>query len=67
MDPERADGPRGRAMIRGFADIGAGTFVSRLSGFAREVVTAAFFGAGTSMDIFVAAFTIPNLLCRVLG
>jgi len=41
--------------------------VSRLTGFAREVVTAAFFGAGTSMDIFVAAFTIPNLLCRILG
>ncbi|MCK4410272.1 MAG: murein biosynthesis integral membrane protein MurJ, partial [Candidatus Eisenbacteria sp.] len=36
-------------------------------GFAREVVTAALFGAGTSMDIFVAAFTIPNLLCRILG
>jgi putative peptidoglycan lipid II flippase len=38
-----------------------------VSGFAREVVTAAVFGAGTSMDIFVAAFTIPNLLCRILG
>ena len=25
------------------------------------------FGAGTAMDIFVAAFTIPNLLCRILG
>lgn len=57
----------GRAMVRGFASIGAGTLVSRLSGFAREVVTAAVFGAGTAMDIFVAAFTIPNLLCRVLG
>ncbi len=58
--------PRG-GIIRGFAQIGAGTLVSRVSGFAREVVTAAFFGAGTSMDIFVAAFTIPNLLCRTLG
>ncbi len=54
-------------MLRGFASIGAGTLVSRLSGFAREVVTAALFGAGIEMDIFVAAFTIPNLLCRVLG
>lgn len=58
---------RGRAVVRGFANIGLGTLVSRLSGFAREVVTAALFGAGTSMDIFVAAFTIPNLLCRILG
>ena len=56
-----------RGLLRGFANIGAGTLVSRLSGFAREVVTAAFFGAGMEMDIFVAAFTIPNLLCRVLG
>jgi len=56
-----------RDALRGFAHIGAGTLVSRLSGFAREVTTAAFFGAGTAMDVFVAAFTIPNLLCRILG
>lgn len=56
-----------RGILRGFADIGIGTTVSRLSGFAREVLTATIFGAGTAMDIFVAAFTIPNLLCRVLG
>lgn len=67
MDPERHSSLRGHEMIRGFTDIGVGTLVSRLSGFGREVVTAAFFGAGTAMDIFVAAFTIPNLLCRVLG
>jgi putative peptidoglycan lipid II flippase len=56
-----------RHLVRGFATIGAGTFVSRVSGFAREVVTAALFGVGTSMDIFVAAFTIPNLLLRIFG
>lgn len=56
-----------RSMVSGFASIGVGTFVSRVSGFVREMVTAAMFGAGTEMDIFVAAFTIPNLLCRVLG
>lgn len=60
--------PRGTGgVLRGFAHIGLGTFVSRLSGFAREVVTAAVFGAGTGMDVFVAAYTIPNLLCRILG
>jgi putative peptidoglycan lipid II flippase len=64
---DSASAARGRSIVRGFAHIGIGTFVSRLSGFAREVVTAAFFGAGTSMDIFVAAFRIPNLLCRILG
>jgi putative peptidoglycan lipid II flippase len=54
-------------MVMGFASIGAGTLASRLSGFAREVATAAFFGAGTGMDVFVAAFTIPNLFCRIFG
>ncbi len=58
---------RDSGIVRGFRDIGLGTLVSRVSGFAREIVTAAVFGAGTSMDIFVAAFTIPNLVCRVLG
>ncbi len=62
---DRPDGARG--LLRGFASIGLGTVVSRVSGFAREVLTAAFYGAGREMDIFVAAFTIPNLLCRVLG
>ena len=65
--PEAKRTSNGSDIVRGFAHIGTGTLVSRVSGFAREVVTAAFFGAGTSMDIFVAAFTIPNLLCRILG
>lgn len=62
-----AESAHDRGMVRGFASIGAGTLVSRLSGFAREVATAALFGAGTAMDIFVAAFTIPNLFCRIFG
>ncbi len=65
--PEAERTSSGRDIVRGFAQIGTGTLISRVSGFAREVVTAALFGAGTSMDIFVAAFTIPNLLCRILG
>jgi len=64
---EPTGGGRTGGIVRGFTDIGVGTLVSRISGFAREIVTAAVFGAGTSMDIFVAAFTIPNLVCRVLG
>ena len=67
MSQATTDGRTCEGLVRGFADIGVGTLVSRLSGFAREVVAAAFFGAGTEMDIFVAAFTIPNLLCRALG
>ena len=56
-----------KTLLRGFAHMGLGTLVSRASGFVREIVTAALFGAGTEMDIFVAAFRFPNLICRVLG
>jgi len=45
----------------------AGTLVSRLTGFIRELVTAAYFGAGPAADAFIAALTIPNLFRDVLG
>lgn len=37
-------------------------FVSRILGLIREQVLAYFFGAGKSMDAFVVAYRIPNLL-----
>jgi putative peptidoglycan lipid II flippase len=67
LGEDRSESLISRGVVKGFTDIGFGTLVSRLSGFAREVITAAVFGAGTAMDVFVAAFTIPNLLCRILG
>jgi putative peptidoglycan lipid II flippase len=39
-----------------------GTAVSRVLGLGRELVFAILFGASGSMDAFVAAFRIPNLL-----
>jgi putative peptidoglycan lipid II flippase len=44
--------------------IGIATMTSRLLGVAREVVLAAFFGAGSGveMDAFNVAFRVPNLL-----
>ncbi len=47
--------------------ISAGTLFSRILGLFREIVTAKYFGAGSSFDSFVVAFTIPNLFRRVLG
>ena len=38
------------------------TVISRLTGLLRETTLAALFGASGSMDAFVAAFRIPNLL-----
>jgi len=52
---------------RGGRRISAGTLLTRVLGFAREVLSGAFFGAGSSFDAFVIASTIPNLFRRVLG
>jgi putative peptidoglycan lipid II flippase len=38
------------------------TVISRITGLLREATLAALFGASGSMDAFVAAFRIPNLL-----
>ncbi len=43
------------------------TLISRLGGFARDVVTALVFGAGPAFDAFVIAFKIPNFLRRLFG
>jgi putative peptidoglycan lipid II flippase len=41
--------------------------LSRIFGFIRDMVVAAFFGAGIATDAFFVAFRIPNLLRRLLG
>ncbi len=43
------------------------TFVSRLLGLVRNQILSHFFGASAVADAFVAAFTIPNALRRLLG
>ncbi|MGD9848926.1 MAG: murein biosynthesis integral membrane protein MurJ [Desulfuromonas sp.] len=40
------------------------TLLSRCAGLIRDVVIAAFFGAGYGADAFFMAFTLPNLLRR---
>lgn len=54
-------------MVRGVGAIGAATLASRLLGFARDVVVARTFGAGSATDAFFVAFRIPNLLRRLLA
>src|SRR6185503_20489611 len=43
------------------------TFLSRITGFVRDTLLAILFGAGLSMDAFVVAFRIPNLLRRLFA
>ncbi|MBT3219390.1 MAG: murein biosynthesis integral membrane protein MurJ, partial [Proteobacteria bacterium] len=48
-------------MTRHALAAGAASGLTRLSGLIREVVFAAFFGAGVETDAFVAAQRVPNL------
>ena len=54
-------------VVRAVGAIGAATLVSRVLGFARDMVVAGAFGAGPVTDAFFVAFRIPNLLRRLLA
>ncbi len=47
--------------------VGLATLLSRVGGFARDLVIAYFFGAGPAADAFFVAFRIPNLLRRLFA
>ncbi|MDR6872321.1 putative peptidoglycan lipid II flippase [Bosea sp. BE125] len=54
-------------LARDSAVVGAATILSRLLGFARDVLIARLLGAGPVADAFLAALRLPNLVRRVLG
>ena len=56
-----------QGVVRAVGAIGAATLVSRILGFARDMVVARAFGAGPVTDAFFVAFRIPNLLRRLLA
>ncbi|MGH8281425.1 MAG: murein biosynthesis integral membrane protein MurJ, partial [Gammaproteobacteria bacterium] len=56
-----------RALFKATSLVGGMTFLSRILGFARDVVLARYFGAGAVMDAFFVAFKIPNFLRRTFG
>jgi len=56
-----------RRIVKNLIDLATGTLVSRVFGFLRELVTAAFYGTNHAMDLFVIAFTIPAFFRQVLG
>lgn len=63
---DRAAQPASR-LARDSAIVGAATILSRLLGFARDVLIARLLGAGPVADAFLAALRLPNLVRRVLG
>lgn len=53
--------------IRNTIEVGLLTFVSRIFGYARDVVIAFFLGATLLNDIFIIALRLPNIFRSVFG
>jgi putative peptidoglycan lipid II flippase len=56
-----------KSIIRSTGVIGSFTILSRILGFLRDVLIARVFGTGISMQAFVVAFRIPNLIRELIG
>src|SRR5207248_3764194 len=54
-------------VVGALGSIGAATLLSRVLGFARDMLVARTFGAGPVTDAFFVAFRIPNILRRLLA
>ena len=54
-------------LLKAAASVSAMTLLSRISGFARDLLLAVTFGAGAVTDAFFVAFRIPNLLRRLVA
>ena len=53
------------SLLKAMATVGGLTGLSRLAGFARDVMTAAVLGAGPVADAFFVALKLPNFFRRV--
>lgn len=52
-------------LVKAMATVGGMTLLSRLFGFARDIMTAAFLGAGPAADAFFVALKLPNFFRRI--
>ncbi len=55
------------SLLRNFVTVGGATMASRVLGFVRDVMIAAFAGAGPVADAFFVAFRLPNLFRRLFA
>lgn len=51
-------------LVAGFLTVGVWTMLSRVLGFARDILIAAFLGAGPVAEAFFVAFALPNMFRR---
>jgi len=59
--------PQPSGLLRSTAVFSAMTLLSRLAGFARDMLQASLFGVSAAMDAFVIAYRIPNYLRRIFA
>ena len=55
---------RGSGLVRGFVSVGSWTFLSRLTGFVRDILMAAWLGTGPVAEAFLVALSLPNMFRR---
>ena len=55
------------ALLRSIATVGGYTLMSRILGFARDILIAALLGAGPIADAFFVAFKLPNFFRRLFA
>ncbi|SRR6056297_103323 len=51
-------------LVSGFVTVGFWTLMSRILGFVRDILIAAFMGAGPVAEAFLVAFSLPNMFRR---
>jgi putative peptidoglycan lipid II flippase len=51
-------------LVSGFLTVGFWTLTSRVLGFVRDILIAAFIGAGPVAEAFLVAFSLPNMFRR---
>lgn len=59
--------PKRQSLLRSTSLVSILTFLSRMTGFARDMIIAQLFGAGAGMDAFFVAFRIPNFMRRLFA
>jgi len=66
-ETESASRQESRRIVRAVGVLASSTLLSRVLGLLRDVLTAAYFGAGGAMDAFFVAFRLPNMLRRLFA
>ena len=54
-------------LLSGFFTVGGWTLISRVLGFVRDIMIAAFLGSGPVAEAFLIAFSLPNMFRRFFG